>query len=300
MRIRGFYKIFCISSALFILSACDRTGVIFKELNVNDGTGVTVGARQRAILVKANAGRKGYHGMKGHAGQGGRDIVCAEPSPDAMAAIASSLSLQGSVQGGGAAPGKAQGGLASSIAESAASIGLRSQTIQLLRDQLYRACEAYMNGAIAEFQYNAIINNMDRVIISALAVDALGGSPVAPAVAIGTKASSEAPADPEKKADGGAVVKANAESIESKFHQVTVNTPPEQAHRSEAITRIALKVLDRNPTAGVCLGMLADAKIVKQAAPEAIKFCKQQLHLAIHAGEARMKTKPVKSHGHRH
>ena len=44
-------------------------------------------------------------------------------------------------------------GLGASSSETSASIGLRTQTITLLRDGLYRLCEAYMNGAVDEIQY---------------------------------------------------------------------------------------------------------------------------------------------------
>lgn len=76
------------------------------------------------------------------------NVVCAEPSPDALSALSSNFSS--SFQNNS----KAIANLGSSISESASSIGLRTQSIQLLRDGMYRSCEAYAAGAIDKDEYN--------------------------------------------------------------------------------------------------------------------------------------------------
>ena len=73
----------------------------------------------------------------------GAAMVCAEPSPDALSSFASSIS------GSAAVTGEGSGSLASALSEAAGSIGLRTQSITLMRDALYRVCEAYYNGAIS-------------------------------------------------------------------------------------------------------------------------------------------------------
>ena len=290
----GQFRALMLASIALSTVACTQSGTIFKELNINDGTGVSLDARQRTILVKTDARGKG------------QDIVCSEPSPDAVAALAASVGVQASAQAAQRTTGRPTGGQASfsrSFAESVASIGLRSQTIQLLRDQLFRACEAYMNGAIGKSQYNQIVTNMDRVIISTLAVDALGASPVAPAVAIGTTASggTKTPPQPAKSENGSAQVaaqtKTQATSITPSFHGATIKAPPEQPHRSEAIAKVALKVLERNPTTGVCIGILSDRKLRHEASSAAFEFCKMALHTGIHIAEHEVGLKK-KSHGH--
>jgi hypothetical protein len=112
--------------------------------------------------------------------------VCAEPSPDALSAIAASGALEAQVagQGGGAA--------SASLNEAVAAIGLRTQTIQLLRDGLYRACEAYLNGAIDEFGYALLLNKYDETMVSLVAIDGLTGMRPAAQVAIGGETSGKA------------------------------------------------------------------------------------------------------------
>jgi len=73
-------------------------------------------------------------------------MVCTEPSPDALSAFASAIGAGASVPTQGAA--SASGALH----EAAASIGLRTQSITLMRDSLYRLCEAYYNGQLSKAQ----------------------------------------------------------------------------------------------------------------------------------------------------
>lgn len=229
------------------LAAAGCDGVIFKELDINDGSGVSLDARQRAILVNEKGGPNGN-----------RRVVCAEPSPDALAAKAASIAA--SI---GAASGNksAQGALAAASSETAASIGLRTQTIQILRDQLFRACEGYMNGVVTKFQYNAIVLNMDRVIVNALATDALAGTPTAPAVAIGTSANSNGQSttsgDSEKKVTD-AEADANTNSLEGAFHNAVINNQTFDRHRSEALTRIAIGMQRQPRTHILCLSLLSE------------------------------------------
>ena len=68
------------------------------------------------------------------------------------------LEAQAAGQGGGAA--------SASLNEAVAATGLRTQTIQLLRDGLYRACEAYLNGAIDEFGHALLLNKYDETMVS--------------------------------------------------------------------------------------------------------------------------------------
>ena len=79
---------------------------------------------------------------------------------------------------GGGAPAGTSGGrrLGRRIERGAASLAMRTQTIQLLRDGYYRLCEAYMNGAIDQHQYNIVLLNIDRVMVTLLGVDGIAGT----------------------------------------------------------------------------------------------------------------------------
>jgi len=106
------------------------------------------------------------------------DRTCAEPSPDAIAVRAAALSTNFST------PSQVSGALGLSSNESAGSIGLRTQTIQILRDGYFRICEAYLNDAIDEKAYAGIISNVDGAVAVVLALDTLGGTDRAPAIAL--------------------------------------------------------------------------------------------------------------------
>jgi hypothetical protein len=112
---------------------------------------VAVDAKQRVILVAQREDSTKF---------------CAEPSPDALAAIGASLAASGQY-------GEIETMLQAAIAESAGSFGVRNATIQFLRDGLYRLCEAYINGAIDEFEYSRMANKYEDIMVTLLAVEKL-------------------------------------------------------------------------------------------------------------------------------
>src|SRR5918996_275845 len=147
-----------------LIAGC--TPPIFKTVDVDQGHGYSIDAQQRLILVTDEGGPNGD-----------QRIVCAEPSPDALTAQAAAIAAQGGTPTVGI-------GFGGGSSEAAASIGLRTQTIQLLRDGYYRLCEAYLNGLLSKEQYNLALVRVDDIMGTMLAIDAIAGAPRAPAVAI--------------------------------------------------------------------------------------------------------------------
>lgn len=96
--------------------------------------------------------------------------TCAEPSPDAMSAVGQSLSMALETK-----PGQTLE-LANSISESAAFTGLRTQSIQLLRDGWYRICEGHMNGSIDTDQYELLARRFQRYTVAILAIEQITGA----------------------------------------------------------------------------------------------------------------------------
>lgn len=92
-------------------------------------------------------------------------IICAEPSPDALKAIAASGSLSKSEVLA----------ISGAYQEAKANIGLRTQSIQLLRDQLYSLCQAYANGVINRDMYTMYLNRNQRNTVAILAIEQLTG-----------------------------------------------------------------------------------------------------------------------------
>lgn len=105
-------------------------------------------------------------------------IICAEPSPDVAQAISAAFtaaakvdieSAQGVNAGGSASVG-------SSYVSSIAKLGERLATVQLLRDKMYRACEAYQNGAISDTSYTLMLARFDKTMASMLASEIAAGA----------------------------------------------------------------------------------------------------------------------------
>ena len=113
---------------------------------------------------------------------------CAEPSPDALAAYAAAIGLSASV------PAKGTGTLAQSGSSSAASVGLRTQSITLMRDGLYRMCEAYANGQLSPAQVMTFLSRSQDLTAVVLAVEQLTGPVAARQAQLGGSARADATA----------------------------------------------------------------------------------------------------------
>ena len=101
-------------------------------------------------------------------------FVCAEPSPDALSAISAAFS------GGLVLTRKgmeSRQSLANTVQETAKQLGTRNATIQLLRDGLYRQCEAYMNGLIDKEDYSWIANKYINAMVVLLAIEEITRGP---------------------------------------------------------------------------------------------------------------------------
>ena len=112
--------------------------------------------------------------------------ICAEPSPDALSAIASSLGASATIPQTGTA------NLAAALTESAGSIGLRTQSIQLMRDSLYRVCEAYYGKALNSAQLMQLHQRYQDTMLGILAVEQLTGATVARQAVLGGSANADA------------------------------------------------------------------------------------------------------------
>jgi len=232
-----------------------------------DQNSYSLSAEQRVFLSRNRATLDGSPGSQ--------RVTCAEPSPDALKAVAQSLSAQAQAAGYGG------GGLSTSSAESAASIGLRTATIQLLRDGLYRICEAYANGALSEFGYALALSNFDEIMIRLISVEGLTGTRQAPQVTIGggTKsqgkgtstldiASAGAPAAAGGTAEGADVdvtssteteTSSEAQSTQGQIGTITIQTPAGlDAEAVRAVQAIATRTRsEEHAVASACMMWLS-------------------------------------------
>lgn len=134
-------------------------------------TGVSFDAKQRLMLV--NPSPVG----------GGARRICTEPSPDALASIGASIGASFFSQPG------ASKSLAAALGESAGSIGLRTTSIQLMRDAMYRACESYLSGGIDGDGYANLQAHAQNLVVGLLAIEQLTGAVQAQQVALLSNAS---------------------------------------------------------------------------------------------------------------
>ncbi len=158
------FRTVLLTGAALALSACASIGnlaAVNKKETLGSGfngkapAGVFIDAEQRAVLSNRRAGSD-------------LRVVCAEPAPDALSAIAAQAGVSVSDISNAVS---AEGG----VSEAAANIGLRTQTIQTLRDGFYRVCEAYMNG-LSEEQYSIMLRRFQTNMIALLAIEQLTGA----------------------------------------------------------------------------------------------------------------------------
>jgi hypothetical protein len=267
-------------ACLLLLSLGGCANYIFKSFDIDSGESLSLDAKQRLVLATQKGGKSGN-----------RKIVCAEPSPDAFSATSASAAASTAftfptlLPGGQTGSTTGSGGIAAARSESAASIGLRTQTIQLLRDGLYRACEAYMNGAIDQNQYNIILLNIDKLMVTLLGIDAIGGTPKAPPVSIiaGAPAVSTAAgkngASPASASAGGGTLTI-PEIVDAKIDPAGV--------QAEAIANIVLAANSHSSTPALCISLLASGELRPNNPGQAsvLASCDYLLHGSIRKGLA--------------
>lgn len=105
-------------------------------------------------------------------------ITCAEPSPDVAKAVEAAFGTSASIAANNAAAnlsGEGAAALSASRAEAIAQLGERMASIQLLRDGLFRACEAYMNGALSPTSYALVLSRYGDTMVTLLGSELVAG-----------------------------------------------------------------------------------------------------------------------------
>lgn len=151
-----------------LMAGCSNT-LSLKEFTPVDGGPKTafIDIKQRAVLS----------GKPGGAANKSADLVfCAEPSPDALSSVATEL----------AADAKYKDALAATLGfsqqEAASFVGLRTQTIQLLRDGMFRLCEGYLGGALSPSDFAWLSRRYQRNMVALLTIEQLTRVAQAPTI----------------------------------------------------------------------------------------------------------------------
>ena len=216
-----------VAIAMLALAGCETTSTILEAINLESNS-YSIDAKQR-IVISANKDEPR------------EKIICAEPSPDAVVAAAFAFAAEAEVAG------KGGGGFSTGVAETAASIGLRTATIQLLRDGLYRACEAYLNGALNEFGYGLILSSYDDVLLGSLGIEGLTRIPAAAQFAIGTKTTTKTGPGDETGASAEATSPAEAQPSAAQPAKASIGAV------ATAVTKLGRRGTPISSFAGACL-----------------------------------------------
>lgn len=148
---------------VMLLASCSpaNQSSIFRTFSIEDSTSVSLDAHQRAIISSEYTVD----------GKPTRIIYCAEPSPDAFASITSSLSL--SLDGVVLDEDKSAVLTQALAATASNALNARTATIQLLRDGLYRACEAHAAGALSRHEYAGALRQYQNMMLALLSIELL-------------------------------------------------------------------------------------------------------------------------------
>ena len=155
------FRMLAVVALAAVATGCANLSTVFRKFDLAEGRSVSLDAQQRTILVTRIPDEFG-----------GRDrmVYCAEPSPDSLFAIGSSFGASGGLARGSGDKGEVE--LAQVLASAASdALSTRNATIQLLRDGLYRACEAYASGALSRLEYADITWRYQKMVLALLSIE---------------------------------------------------------------------------------------------------------------------------------
>ena len=179
MRLKVVMMLAC---ALFLAGCYPKSGRIFKTFRLGDDQSVSRDASQSAI-INHNPNLMTRAGTVTPA-----RIVCTEPSPDVATVFASAAAAALEAAGKGAVS------LTYSSSEALVQLAERTVAVQVLRERMFRACEAYSNGAITSTTYSVLMNRFDRAMVATLFGEVMGGAFGRALAAVGSRSDANASA----------------------------------------------------------------------------------------------------------
>ncbi|EPJ80358.1 hypothetical protein [Pseudomonas sp. CFII68] len=250
------------------IAGCANLNSIYRTFDISRGESTMSDIRQRAILVAPNETITKKYDTTGKYVREEQikkeTVVCAEPSPDAMASLAYELAAKGGY------PGKASGELAFAMQDGAAFTGIRTQSIQLLRDFGYRLCESYLSGAISAAQYDLLMRRFQKNTVALLAIEQLTGTVKAPPIALttsgraeATKSLSEQRAEREKVSDRISALEAEKTAVDKKISDAKKADPKaDTSEMDQTASDLAEKIKNLKDDRTVIDSAIAETKSV--------------------------------------
>ena len=236
-------------AAVVLLAACGASHhSIFRhqKLDPTRSAIITVDAKQRAILV-------GSEQTPTTGDDKTRNIqkFCSEPSPDVFSVVAQALSAGGTF-GKSADPKSVELALnaAFSTAEEGSTIP-RTQTINMLRELMFRTCERYLNGGIGDLELPIQAARDQRLMVSILAIESLTGAVTPKPVVIGANANASGCASGAEAAvrldDAHKALQAKTAAQQSQQNEYNEITANDKRHCEQIAEAVAKKEEDKLP-----------------------------------------------------
>ena len=163
------YLLYLIGLALMI-AGCSGTIHRTDRISGNGATVIAVDARQRFLLSQPDLNHNPS------ATDPAFRRFCLEPSPDVFTVLGVAASGSGSL---GLDKDAKTLNAAIQAAFSSSETGTtipRTQTLNMLREMMFRTCERYLSGAISEIELPIVAIRDQRVMVSILAIEQLTGA----------------------------------------------------------------------------------------------------------------------------
>lgn len=180
--VQKFLRIPAIALAALLGTGCAYLTTYNKQVDLAGSSAIAMDVKQRIAFSREVEIEGDDHRIRKLV------VTCAEPSPDALTVIGASAGI--SLKAGTGESDKAID-LAGALSESGTFVGLRTQSIQLLRDQMYRLCEAYAGEGVNSAELKAMHRRFQSTVMGLLAIEQLT-HPVVAAQAILTASASSA------------------------------------------------------------------------------------------------------------
>ena len=166
-------------AGLMLLSACGANhNTVFRQsvVSASEASIITVDAKQRMMLSAIVPVVQQAPGDTDETVTVQQQRFCAEPSPDVYSVMAQALSAGGTF-GRNADPTTVQAAInaAFSSAEQGSTIP-RTQTVNMLRELMYRTCERYLSGGYDGVELSVQAIRDQRLMVSILAIEQLTGA----------------------------------------------------------------------------------------------------------------------------
>lgn len=192
---------------------------------------------------------------------------CAEPSPDGLAAFAAAMGISASDPTSSAASATGSGG------SSAASIGLRTQSITLMRDTMYRICEASANGKIDTTTVTTLLRRSQDITAAVLAIEQLTGPVAAQQAALYQTTDASASASLVAVGEQLQLAMKQLENATERLEEATVRKATLDAEKGQVDTRIGVLTSQINNTGE---GAPSDAEKIELKAELKVKEARQE------------------------